>query len=447
MASKPALHVAIIGGGLCGLSLAIALTRRSISYTIYEARSSFTEIGAGINLGPNTIQAFDLIDPAISEAIFALATRNEPGKENIWMNFRLGAPTSRFEDGHLITGVEAPPTGNMTTSRNELLQLLASSITTGSASFNKKLTSIDQSEDGVKLSFEDSTNAVASLVIGCDGAHSTVRRLVLGTSNPATTAKFSHTGGYRAVFPMEKHEQAVGADKAHMSTAWVGPGGYVIHYPIDGGKNVNVGLWPWKKDTNWKHDDPWVLPKQKQAMLKDFSAWGPTIQRLMEMMDDETSFWATFHHAVKPTSYFNGRVCMIGDASHSMCPHQGQGAAQSMEDACVMAEVLRSIETHNSRIAITDQIEAAFLGYEAVRQPRFEKVLDTSLEAMSFHADFWRQDLSQEDLEAFDRTAHQRLGWIWDPKIDEQGRRARVEMQRILDERKHASSDQRAKLA
>lgn len=122
------LHVAIIGGGLCGLALAIALSKRGISYTVYEAHSSFTEIGAGLNLGANGIHSFNAIDPDLSDKIFALATRNEPGEEDIILNLRLGAATEQFEDAHFIAGIKAPPSGNMTFSRNELLQLLAHAI-------------------------------------------------------------------------------------------------------------------------------------------------------------------------------------------------------------------------------------------------------------------------------------------------------------------------------
>lgn len=122
------LHVAIIGGGLCGLALAIALAKRGISYTVYEAHASFTEIGAGLNLAPNGMHSFNAIDPDLSDKIFALATRNEPGQEEIILNLRLGAATKQFQDVHFIAGIKAPPTGNMTFSRNELLQLLANAI-------------------------------------------------------------------------------------------------------------------------------------------------------------------------------------------------------------------------------------------------------------------------------------------------------------------------------
>ena len=447
MAEKQ-LHVAIIGGGLCGLSLAIGLTQRSISYTIYEGRASFTDIGAGINLGPNTIQALNLVDPTVTETLLAMGTKNPKCQENTWMNLHLGAPTKHFEDGHFISGIVTPTTGFLTTSRNELLQLLGRSISPENARFNKKLAQIQQSDDAVTMIFEDGTRETASLVIGCDGAHSTVRRILLGPDSPATKAKYSETGGYRAVFPMHVHEKIVGAVKAHMSTINLGPGGYIIHYPIDGGRNVNVGVWPWKRG-EWM-DEAWVIPNQKPQMLKDFEAWGRTLRKMLEAMDDDTPFWASFHHSVKPESYFDGRVCMIGDAAHGMCPHQGQGAGQSMEDACLMADILQSIDTRSLTHSVSEQIAAMLKGYESVRKPRFERVLDTSFECFSVWADFWRWDLDERDLNEYRRQIDERFKWIWDPDFAGQRKRARDEMMTVLNERRLDGAGEhreRAKLA
>lgn len=401
------LHVAVIGGGLCGLSLAIALTKRGISHTIFESRGSFTEIGAGINLGPNTIQAFNTIDPSLSDAAFKLATRNEPGKEDIWMNVRLGAPTKHFEDARLIAEIRAPPTGNMTVSRNELLQMLAKHIDPNKARFNKKLVDFDQDDHGVTMRFEDGSTDRASVVIGCDGAHSNIRRLILGSDHPALTAKYTYTGGYRAVFPMEIHEKAIGKDKAHSIQLFIGPTGYVIAYPIDGGNNVNIGLWP-RKEGEWTRES-WIIPDQKAQMLEDHKEWGETVRNIMNFMGDETQFWGSFHHAIKPERYFKGRVCMIGDASHAMTPHQGQGAAQSSEDACVMAEVLQGIHTSTSNKPMAEQIEAAFIGYQSVRKPRFEAVLDTSMKNFHEWTDWFYYDMTAKDIEKFNEVNNEKF--------------------------------------
>ena len=421
--SRP-LHVAIVGGGLCGLALAIALTNRSISYTIYEARESSSEIGAGINLAPNSLQAFNLIDPSLGDLIFQIAARNPPGLEDVWVSIRLGAETEKYADSKHVMDLMAPPTGNTTVSRNELLQEMARKIPAENAKFNKKITGFTQSEEEATMTFEDGSMETATLVIACDGAHSAMRRFLLGPNNSAASAHYSDMGGYRAVFPMAKHEEAIGKELAHCSQLWCGPSGYIIMYPIDRAQNVNIGVWPWKKG-EWPHE-AWVLHHQKAQMLKDFQAWGPATQKLIHMMSDGTQFWATHHHSVQPDSYFNGKVIMIGDAAHSMGPHQGQGAAQSMEDSYVMAQVLRDLNTTTDASDRQNHIRAALTGYETVRRARYERCLQTSYEAMSFWADFWRPDLNDGDFEQFRKDAELRMQWMWDARLEEQGEQARA---------------------
>ena len=114
MATDPKRSIAIIGGGLCGLSLAMALKKRSIPFKIYEARSSFVEQGTGINISPNARQAFRLIDEPLGDAVERLVTRNPPPKGDVWMHVRFGAGTTNFADGELVDEMLAPPTGSTT---------------------------------------------------------------------------------------------------------------------------------------------------------------------------------------------------------------------------------------------------------------------------------------------------------------------------------------------
>lgn len=430
--SHDKFHVAIVGGGLCGLALAIALTKRKISYTIYEGGASFTELGFGINLGPNTVEAFEIIDPAIARAISKLVTRNRPGKEEVWMDIRFGAATQGFADGDLIVELLAPPTGNTTAGRNELLQLLAQSTDHENAKFNKKLVRIEQSDEHATMIFEDGTQDTASLIVGCDGIHSSVRRCMLGSDHPAAEPQYSGSGAYRSVLAMADLEEAIGAEMAHTSIAWLGPGGYVIHYPINGGESVGVGLWPLEFDD--LPTQSWILPKQKARMLTEFANWGETVQRIMsKMSEDQTGFWACFYHATGAPTYFKDRVCVIGDGAHAMPPHQGQGAAQAMEDACVLAEVLKRIDATSESRSVSEQIDAALTGYETVRRPRYEAVRDTSNDALGFWSHFHHPDLADKtEVENYAAAARERFQWIWNADIAGQGHRAVAEMQRIL---------------
>lgn len=174
------------------------------------------------------------------------------------------------------------------------------------------------------MTFTDGTSAEASALIACDGAHSAVRKLMLGHDHPASYPTFSGTAGYRAVLPMHIHEQAVGPHIAHSGHMICGPGGCVIMYPINHGKDMNIGVWTRKSDPEWySPHHPWVLHQQKQQMLQDFANWGPTMQRLMKQMSEETQLWGAFHYSTSPEHYYDRCVCLIGDAAHAMTPHQG----------------------------------------------------------------------------------------------------------------------------
>ena len=89
--SEQHLSVAIIGGGLAGLTLSIGLTHQGIKHVIYEAASAFAEIGAGIAMGPNAITALTLIDPRVRECYDRCATYNESeDQRDTWLSYRWG---------------------------------------------------------------------------------------------------------------------------------------------------------------------------------------------------------------------------------------------------------------------------------------------------------------------------------------------------------------------
>ncbi|EMC92358.1 hypothetical protein BAUCODRAFT_27656 [Baudoinia panamericana UAMH 10762] len=417
MASQ-SFSVAIIGGGLCGLALAVALRHRGVSSTVYESRGSFTELGAGINIGPNSYRAFQLIDSALAESFLEHAVRNPPGKEQVWFQVRTGAATGpplELPEAHLISEFLAPPTGNMTIGRNGLLQLLAekAGLTEGegtkNAAFNKKLTGLHQTESEVTMSFEDGTKASASAVIACDGIHSNVRKAMVGTG-PASIPQFSEVGAYRALLSKADLAREIGEEMAMTSQVFTGPQGYVIMYPIDS-TTVNVGFWTWRRG-KWPHRE-WMITSQKTDLEKDFGAFGETVHKIMKLAGNP-SFYATHYHVQQPEHCFNGRVCLIGDAAHAMPPHAGAGASQAMEDSYVLAEVLHCIsKTASASTPTQEQVAAAFRGYEAVRSPRYKRVTQVSVEGMNAWTHLFDGPVSQDRLEQWTMVNQERFQWIW----------------------------------
>lgn len=448
--TKKKLHVAIVGGGLCGLALAVALERRGVAYTIHERQAAFAEIGAGLNVAPNAVAALDLVRPGLGAAVLALASRNAPDPD-VWMLNRLGAPTARFPDAHVVARIRAPGVGHAAVGRYELLGLLASQIDGDKrARFGRQLVRVVQRPDddvdhahdhhdggggggpsphgrAVTLVFEDGTTDEADVVIGCDGIHSAVRRTLL--RDPEADAKFTGIAGYRAVFPMDKLVEAVGLDIAGSSCIFSGPGGYSTLYSIEGGAKVNVGMWRRKEEYRERlaaQDQSWVMRDQKEAMLEDFKDWGPTTHKIMDLMGDATQLWTSHHHDKELDSCFDGRICVIGDAAHAMGPHQGQGASQAMEDAYVMAEVLAQINVPEAEnIALSARAEAAFRAWEMVRKPQFEWVARASHEGFGWWADLWRPDLTEQDVDERSLDANARFSRLWNSNVGRQGEVAR----------------------
>jgi len=423
-------HVAIVGGGLGGLALAIGLTQRSIPYTIYEARASFGEyIGAGINLGPNTLRTLNLIDGSLGNDIFSLCTRNRSGSENVWMQVRFGAPTDRYKDAELITDLIAAPTGNTTLGRNELLQTMARKAGLEHAKFDSKLSTIEQTDSGVTLRFADGTVDTASVVVACDGIHSAARKAMLKPGDPAAIPHYTFGGAYRAVLDMADVEQALGPATARISQLRVGPGGYIIMYPMENGQKVNAGFWPVMTEP-WNDDADWVVPAQGAQMRKQFAAWGETAHKIMDMMGDPP-FFATFSHTIQPESLVDRRVALIGDSAHSSPPHQGAGAGQAAEDGYVMMEVLQELVTRCPH-PTTAQIEAALKAFEEVRKPRYQRVLETSVEAMDFWANLHHQSLTEDEVQRFIEKANERFEWIWRHDLIADAKRAQEALNDVL---------------
>ncbi|KAK7192386.1 FAD/NAD(P)-binding domain-containing protein [Paraphaeosphaeria sporulosa] len=413
----PDLHVAIVGGGLGGIALAIALKARNISFTIYEAKSAFTEIGAGINLAPNGLHALREIDASLGDRIYALATRNLPPSEDTWMWVRYGAG---HRDGETVVELRAPPTGCMAMHRQELLGVLAEKMGYEHAQFNKKLVSFEQDDDAVRLRFEDDTVESASVLVGCDGIHSRVRACMFGSDSAIARPHFNSDGAYRAVIPIADAKKVFG-ETARQSQVLLGPNGYVIYYPVNNGTAVNVGIWVRRAGHVWDRKD-WVVPRQGAQFRRDLEGWGPRVRALMPFFGAEPAFWAAHQHRVQPASFVQGRVVLMGDGAHAMPPHIGGGASQAAEDAYVLAELLASIPPKDASLAA---VRAALRAAESVRMPRFLAVQDISVRAGPDWYSFFERGLEGEQLEGWSVGIKTSVEWVWNVDLRDEVSKAK----------------------
>lgn len=219
---KP-FEIAIVGGGIAGLSLAIALLNRNVPVKIYEQAPKFGEIGAGVSFTPNAIQAMDICGPGVYKAFDKVATRNAwSSKSKVWFDYLDGTRSPPPNDGKAVHQspefIISNDIGQNGVHRAHFLDELVKLIPKEIAVFGKRLLTIDESKaaKGGKLvmNFEDGTSAEADAIVGCDGIKSRVRTAMFGEDHPASRPVYSHKYAYRALVPIEKAVDVLGEENA-----------------------------------------------------------------------------------------------------------------------------------------------------------------------------------------------------------------------------------------
>jgi salicylate hydroxylase len=246
-------NIAIVGGGISGLTLAIGLLQHNIPITIYESAAHFGEIGAGVGFGSNAARAMQLLHPKIYEIYQKCNTPNSWGSKVLeFFTCRVGDARKADKDGFVRSGkkvgdalfpvVYTEKWGNGGVYRADFLDQLVKEIPDGVAKFGHKLVSINDAEDGSGkkvLQFEGGNTATHDAVIGCDGIKSITRQVVLGKDNPATKAVFSGKYAYRGLIDMDKAVELVGEEEAQNAQMYFGYHGHVLTFPIAHGKIMN----------------------------------------------------------------------------------------------------------------------------------------------------------------------------------------------------------------
>jgi salicylate hydroxylase len=250
--SKPN-SLAIVGGGIAGLTLAITLLEYNIPLTIYEAAPHFGEIGAGVAFGPNAGRAMELMSPKIYDAFMKCKTGNaDDSKSDSWFTIRVGDARREDKEGFVREGkkvgdalFEVPmhsKGGRGGVYRAHFLDELVKDVPEGVAKFDKRLVEMDEAEDGsgdMVLKFADGSTAQHSAVIGCDGIKSLSRKWLLGRENPVSKAVFSGKYAYRGLIPMDQAVELLGKEVAENSQMYLGYHGHLLTFPIEHGKTMN----------------------------------------------------------------------------------------------------------------------------------------------------------------------------------------------------------------
>ncbi|KAI7222437.1 putative salicylate hydroxylase [Hortaea werneckii] len=421
--------IAIIGGGISGATLAIALIRRGINVTIYEQAHAFGEIGAGLAFAPNSIRAMQACSPDIYNAFQKVcATNQSPSKKNIWFEFSNSMDQTQEvgQEKHLFT--LSSEIGANAVHRAHFLDELVKLIPEGVTQFKKHLDTIEQpsADSKVTMKFHDGTTAEADAVIGCDGIKARTRAWMLGDDHPGAPPVYTYKYAYRGLIPMERAVEALGEDSAKNSKMHLGKDGHVLTFPVDHGSTMNVVAFR-TTDKDWKHPKL-TVPSQKEHVYEDFKDFGPTVKKIIDMLEPNLDCWAIFDTGAHPMPAYNkGRVCCLGDAAHATSPHHGAGAGICIEDAAVMADLLADPQVH---AAGSKGLAAAFQAFSGTRKERTQWLVQSSRREGDLYE--WRADGVDDDFEKIHQECKQRCETIWDGQINDMMREAKSRLNSML---------------
>jgi len=333
-------NIVIVGAGLGGLTAAAFLEQEGIDFHIYEQAAKLEEVGAGINLDSNATRILKQL--GLEEKLMEVSVPLDQVWEfRNWTDGRIlhSEPfNAKFESPHVVVH------------RGDLQNVLKRAIPREKISLNKRCINVDQNDNRAKVTFDNGSTVEANIVIGADGPHSAVREAVV-TPPP----EIFRGAIYRSLVPID---QISPAQRVPNRTAWIGGRNFFMRYPVSNGKLLNIAAGVHRD--KWIHDSSRIDTKVEN-FLNEFDNWDEDIKSMIQACS-ETQLWALYD--MDPLERWSlNRITLLGDAAHFMLPYLGQGAAQAMEDATVLAGYLKSMPERAN-------ISKILIKYERVRKPR-----------------------------------------------------------------------------
>lgn len=343
---QASLRVAIVGGGIGGLTAALALRARGLDVIVFEQAESLKEIGAGVSIHPNAARMLKRI--GLDDQL-----RN--------IGSPIGGITLRTSLGEAITTPEGPATPafardgqGYNVHRADFLNLLFAALPEGVVNLGHRCLRLKDDDNRVHLSFANGASADADIVVGADGIRSVVQWEIGLASRPISEG----TMAYRGLVPAER---LAWANELKDPALWLGSGRSFLLYPVAGGRLINmVAFVPTDTDS----EESWSAPGDIRALATEYAGWDKPVVDVISSLE-ETFRWGIYDRA--PLPYWStAHVTLMGDAAHPMVPHLGQGAGQSIEDAITLGVLLEGCAAGQ----VADRLKL----YEALRLPRTSRV-------------------------------------------------------------------------
>ena len=342
-------RVLVVGGGIAGLCLTLALSKKGIPSVVFERNTFEDTTGTGIQLSPN---ATSLLFRAGLEK--PLLTRARISTEIVTRHWRTGRDSSRIPLASIVEKLCSSP--YLQILRSEFVELLVNRVRDEPCvelRENESIESFKEWENDVSVK-SNGAEFTGRLVVGADGARSTIRRLIGQIPDPP----FSNWCAWRTTIPADSNDLV-----SKRTTVWCGPRSHIVTYPVDELGQINCVF---ITRSSRQLDEAWSQHGTLAELQSYFDGWHQEVFDMLDRIDEPKLFeWGLFRHDKLTGGWTKGRATLIGDACHCVLPFLAQGAALAIEDAFTLSNCLAEYST---------DVTSALRNYEKIRLPRTNSI-------------------------------------------------------------------------
>jgi 2-polyprenyl-6-methoxyphenol hydroxylase-like FAD-dependent oxidoreductase len=346
MGSRVNGRALVIGGGIGGLSAALALRQARMDVQVFEAVEAVKEVGAGVTIWSNAVRALQKL--GLTDALQAIGM---PATYRIIYTWK-GELLSKIQVDQLANGLGA---AILMMHRADLQSALLQAFGAANVQLGARCVGFTQDDKGVRAQFANGQTVEGDLLVAADGIHSALRTQLFGPR----CLLYTGYATWRGIASLEDENIPVGVS----SETW-GKGQRIGLIPLNNGRmywftGQNMPAGTYKDET---------AEQKKQRMRDMVRGWHAPIEAVIEATEASTIIRADVYELEQLPHWCQGRVTLLGDAAHAMSPNMGQGACQAIEDAVVLGSCLQE-ET---------DIPSALRLYESRRIKRVQRVATQS---------------------------------------------------------------------